>query len=85
MLLRYHDPAGWPMIREALLAIGQSNGCGNSGARSDAPAVNKSGKVMENCTVPNCRKARVTANLLLRVASLRPKEMVPSDRHGDIS
>jgi len=28
-LLRYHDPAGWPMIREALLAMGKGHLIGN--------------------------------------------------------
>jgi len=28
-LLRYHDPAGWPMIREALLEMGKSHLIGN--------------------------------------------------------
>ncbi len=29
MLLRYHDPAGWPMIREALLEMGKGHLIGN--------------------------------------------------------
>ena len=29
-LLRYHDPAGWPMIREALIAMGKESLIGNS-------------------------------------------------------
>jgi len=28
-LLRYHDPAGWPMIREALLEMGKGHLIGN--------------------------------------------------------
>ncbi|MDF8330187.1 DUF3362 domain-containing protein [Aeromonas salmonicida] len=54
MLLRYHDPAGWPVIREALLAMGKGHLIGNGpdclvppegrgeakAARSEAGAVN---------------------------------------------
>ncbi|MBB1270472.1 YgiQ family radical SAM protein [Shewanella sp. SR44-3] len=29
-LLRYHDPAGWPLIREALIAMGKESLIGNS-------------------------------------------------------
>ncbi|MDB2387411.1 DUF3362 domain-containing protein, partial [Shewanella sp.] len=29
-LLRYHDPAGWPLIREALIEMGKDNLIGNS-------------------------------------------------------
>ncbi len=29
MLLRHHDPAGWPMIREALLEMGKGHLIGN--------------------------------------------------------
>ncbi len=29
LLLRYHDPAGWPMIREALLELGKGHLIGN--------------------------------------------------------
>ena len=29
-LLRYHDPAGWPMIREALLEMGKGHLIGNA-------------------------------------------------------
>ncbi len=29
MLLRYHDPAGWPMSREALLEMGKGHLIGN--------------------------------------------------------
>nr|WP_323933478.1 DUF3362 domain-containing protein [Aeromonas hydrophila] len=29
MLLRYHDPAGWPMSREALLELGKGHLIGN--------------------------------------------------------
>ena len=77
-LLRYHDPAGWPMIREALLEMGKGHLIGNGPdclvppeGRGEAKAERSRNKGPETCLDPPQRHHPISVAMGLATKDAR--------------
>jgi hypothetical protein len=77
--LRYHDPANWPLLRDALKAMGRADLIGN-GKHHLIPTFQPSGEGYvsarrKNSTAPGSRTSTVTeGRLLTQHTGLPPRE-----------